>query len=204
MRFYRPLDHILGTKSKVAVLRHLVQDDREQSGREIARAVGLSPKPLNQVLAQLADEGLLLRRNMGRVHLFRLNRDNLLVADLVVPLFEGEDKLLDRALTEVLEDVPGIISAVLYGSVSRGEEKPYSDVDLLVVTDDGTKAVEEILEDRNLAFMRQYGNFLSFVVMSSDEFRLNYREGDGFLREVLRTGRVIAGQSPWDVLHGTD
>jgi len=203
MRFHRPLDHVLGTKSKVAVLRHLVQNDLEQSGREIARAIGLSPKPLNEVLAQLTDEGLLLQRNIGRVYLFRLNRNNRLVAELVVPLFEGEKELLNRALTEVFENVPDILSVILYGSVSRGEEGPFSDIDLLVVTDDGAQA-EEILEERAVAFLRRYGNLLSFIVMSSDEFRQDYREGDDFLREVLSTGRVITGRSPWDVLHGTD
>ncbi len=203
MRFHRPLDHVLGTKSKVAVLRHLVQNDLEQSGREIARAIGLSPKPLNEVLAQLTDEGLLLQRNIGRVYLFRLNRNNRLVAELVVPLFEGEKELLNRALTEVFENVPDILSVILYGSVSRGEEGPFSDIDLLVVTDDGAQA-EEILEERAVAFLRRYGNLLSFIVMSSDEFRQDYREGDDFLREVLSTDRVITGRSPWDVLHGTD
>jgi len=175
----------------------------EQSGREIARAIGLSPKPLNEVLAQLTDEGLLLQRNIGRVYLFRLNRNNRLVAELVVPLFEGEKELLNRALTEVFENVPDILSVILYGSVSRGEEGPFSDIDLLVVTDDGAQA-EEILEERAVAFLRRYGNLLSFIVMSSDEFRQDYREGDDFLREVLSTDRVITGRSPWDVLHGTD
>ena len=204
MRFYRPLDHVLGTKSKVAVLRHLVQNDLEQSGREIARAVGLSPKPLNQVLAQLADEGVLLRRNIGRVHLFRLNRNNRLVAELVVPLFESEKEMLNQALTEALEGVPGILSAILYGSVSRREEKPYSDVDLLVVTEDGTKAAEEILEDRAMGFMRRYSNFLSFIVMPLAEFRQEYQERDDFLHEVLRTGRVVLGQLPLELVYGSD
>jgi predicted nucleotidyltransferase len=185
------------------VLRHLVRDNREQSGREIARAVGLSPKPLNQVLAQLADEKVLLRRNVGRVYLFQLHRDNLLVADLVVPLFEGEEKLLDRALADVLDGVPNILSAVLYGSVSRGEEKPSSDLDLLVVTENGTETVKDILLDRTIMFMGRYGNFLSFIVMSSDEFRSDYQEGDDFLREVLRTGRVVLGQLPLELVYGS-
>ena len=201
MRFYRPLDHVLGTKSRIAVLRHLVRDNREQSGREIARAVGLSPKPLNQVLAQLADEKVLLRRNVGRVYLFQLNRDNLLVADLVVPLFEGEEKLLDRALADVFNGVPDILSAILYGSVSRGEEKPSSDVDLLVVTENGSDAVEDILLDRAMTFMRQYGNLLSFVVMSLAEFRQEYQARDDFLHEVLRTGRVVLGQLPLELVY---
>ncbi len=203
MRFYRPLDYVLGTKSRIAVLRHLARDSREQSGREIARAVGLSPKPLNQVLTQLADEGVLLRRNVGRVYLFQLNRDNLLVADLIIPLFEGEGNLLNRALAGVFDGVPNILSAILYGSVSRGEEKPSSDVDLLVVTENGSDAVEDILLDRAMTFMRQYSNFLSFIVMSLAEFRQEYQERDDFLHEVLRTGRVVLGQLPLELVYGS-
>ncbi len=202
MRFNHPLDRLLTTRSRVAVLRYLVLTGVELSGRQIARALGVSPKPLNEVLTGLADEGVLVRRTVGKTHLFRINRDNILVSELLLPLFEREHKMLSVALEEVFTGLEGRVrSAVLYGSVGRGEEGPDSDLDLLIVTEDA--AVPKILEDRAVDFLKRYGNILSPLVITLNELRHRYLEGDEFLREALAQGQVVFGESPLELLRGT-
>ncbi len=204
MRFYKPLDYILGTKSRVVALRYLVQSGLELNGREIARAVGMSPKPLNQVLTRLADEGVLLMRSVGSTYLFRLNLGNVLVNELIAPLFQKEQNMLERALSEALEGVPGVFSAVLFGSAARREAGPDSDVDLLVVTNNGDET-QAVLEERATGFLERYGNLLSFLVMPSNECRERYRRDDDFLREAMADGRVVAGEFPSELLiHDAD
>ena len=201
MRFARPFDRVLGTKSRVSVLRYLSLNDLELSGRQIARAVGLSPKPLNRVLAELVTEGVLTQRNIGNTYLFRLNRENPLVSELLIPLFRGERALLGAALSDVFDDLDGaVLSAVIYGSVSRGQEEPDSDVDVLVVASN-VEEVNEALSEAAVAFTRRYGNVLSCLVMTPDELRQRYSEEDGVVREALAEGRVVAGGSPWELLH---
>ncbi len=202
MRFHRPLDRVLGTRLKTAVLRYLIQSDLELSGRQIALAVGASPKPVNQALAELAAEGVLLQRNVGRVHLFRINRASPLVENLLVRLFQGESTLLQDALREALAGMPGLLSASIYGSTARQTEEPFSDVDLLVVAQDRA-AAEALLEERALAFIKRYGNPLSYTVLGLDEFRRRYRERDEFLREAIDRGRVVAGKSALELAYGT-
>jgi len=218
----------------------------ELNGRQIARALGLSPKPLNRTLADLTAEGLLIQRNVGSAYLFRANLDNPLVSDILVPLFQKERNLLRDALDEVLDGLKErIFTAILYGSVSRGEDRPSSDVDLMIVTDQ-VEEVEEVLEEQAVTFLERYGNILSAQVISPDELRRRYWDGDDFrlfqennyptmlspdcqirrisgqwawiwqskpsglgqskfwnslIREVLADGRVIAGRSPWELIH---
>ena len=201
MRFTRPFDRVLGTKSRVSVLRYLSLNDLELSGRQIARAVGLSPKPLNRVLAELVTEGVLTQRHVGNTYLFRLNRENPRVSDLLIPLFGNERDRLKTALGDVFDGLDGVVlSAVVYGSVSRQQEGPDSDVDVLVVTGN-VKRVNEALDEAAVAFLRRYGNVLSCLVMTPDELRQRYIEEDGVVREALVEGQVVAGGSPWELLH---
>lgn len=202
MRFTHPLEHVLGSKTKVAILRYLSLTGLELNGRQIARAIGISPPTVNRALAELVKEGVLIQRNVGRTYLYRLNGDNRLAAELIVPLFQKEKYLLKRALSEVLDGVPSILSAVLYGSLARGEEEPFSDVDLLIVTDDGVKA-RDVLEERAVNFLERYGNVLSLYILGLDEFKSLYQQRDEWLREILAEGRVVVGQPPLELVHGS-
>lgn len=201
MRFTRPLEHVLGSKTKVAILRYLSLTGLELNGRQIARATDISPPTVNRALAGLVMEGVLIQRNVGRTYLYRLNDANRLAAELIIPLFQKERDLLKRALSEVLDGVPSILSAILYGSLARGEGEPSSDVDLLIVTDDRVSA-RDMLEDRAVDFLERYGNVLSLYILSLDEFRDLYQQKDELLREILAEGRVAAGQSPLELMHG--
>lgn len=203
MRFTHPLEYILGHKVKIAILRYLSLTGLELSGRQIARATTISPPTVNRALAELVQEGVLTQRNVGRTYLYRLNGDNRLATDLVIPLFQKEKELLKRVLCQVLEGVPSILSAILYGSLARGEEEPFSDIDLLIVTEnnDGI-GVQDVLEERAVDFLKQYGNVLSLHILSLDEFRSLYHQRDEVLRAILAEGRVVVGQSPLELIHG--
>ncbi len=200
MRFDQPLDHLLGTRSKVAVLRYLTTHDLELSGREIARAVGLSPKPLNRVLTELAEEGVLQQRAVGRTYLYRINRRNYLVEDILRPLFQKEQSLLKQALQEATQGLPGFLSAILFGSVARGDEENHSDIDLLIVTEQ-VEATNQIVAERAVHFLDRYGRVLSPIVWSRQEFRQRFLSRDDFLQEVLNEGQVIAGLLPAELVY---
>ncbi len=43
-------------------------------------------------------------------------------------------------------------------------------------------------------FISRFGNVLSPIILSMAEFRQRYRGGDGLLREIVDTGRVIHGK----------
>ena len=79
MKYSRPLDDLLGQKSKVKILRHLANTRLEMSGRQVAADIGMSPWACHRALQDLTDQGVLVMRNIGRAHLFRLNEESYVV-----------------------------------------------------------------------------------------------------------------------------
>ena len=66
-----------------------------------------------------------------------------------------------------------VTSLHLYGSYARNEARDDSDVDLLLVLEDDVDRYEENwkLSDLVLEVLKHYGLFVSFVVLSKDEFQ---------------------------------
>lgn len=203
MKYANSLDDLLGQKSKVKILRCLSNSCVEMSGRQIASDVKMSPWACHQALQELTEQGVLLMRNVGRTYLFRLNERNYLVRELLLPLFQKEKGLLETAIQEIIEGISdAIVSIVLYGSVSRGEERPFSDFDLLILvpTSAGKEPVQDIFDRKNDDFISRFGNVLSPLVLSVAEFRERYREKDALIREVVDAGRVVYGKLFSEVL----
>src|SRR5437867_13175613 len=86
MRLDEPLDDIFATASHVRLLRALfaLPHDVGRSGRDLARRAGVSHPRANQVLADLAAQGLVAVQRIPRTGLYRINRS----LALVVPLRE--------------------------------------------------------------------------------------------------------------------
>ncbi len=75
--------------------------------------------------------------------------------------------LLARLEAECAQDVRRVI---LYGSKARGDAESESDVDLLIVANDGAKRVQQVVE----AFKREQGRWTEPQVISAEEYR-NYQ-----------------------------
>jgi predicted nucleotidyltransferase len=197
MKFYQVLDDLLSQKSRVKILRHLSHTRLEMSGRRIAEDLGLSPWACHLALRQLTDQGILVMHNVGNTHLFRLNERNYVVERLLLPLFAEESRLLEAAIEELMTGLTNrVASVVLYGSISRRQERAFSDVDLLVLVarEKDRKNIQTVFEQRNAAFIARFGNVLSPLVLPVAEFRRRYRKSDALVTEIVNTGRVIYGQ----------
>lgn len=197
MKYYQVLDDLLGQKSTVKVLRYLSHTRLEMSGRRIAEELGQSPWACHLALRQLTDQGILVMRNVGRSYLFRLNERNYVVEKLLLPLFTEESRLLQAAIEEIVAGLSeSVVSIVLYGSASRRQERPFSDIDLMVLvsTEQDRKNVQALFEQRNESFIARFGNVLSPLVLPIAEFRRRYRKGDALVKEIVNDGRVIYGQ----------
>src|SRR5690606_708609 len=130
LMLFDPLDNVLGTRSKVRLLRALVPLDRPVSGREAARLAGVSRQAI-RTLDELAAVGVVNRQEAAGQHLYTFNRSNRL-APSVVALFDAERKrtaeLFER-LAGIVGEAGSVASAVVFGSAARGEAGPESDLD---------------------------------------------------------------------------
>lgn len=207
MKFHQPLDDLLSQKPRVKILRYLSLNRLEMNGRRIASDLALNPQTCLMALRELVDQGVLVMRNVGNTHLFRLNEQNYVVEQLLRPLFAAESGLLQTAVQEIVAGLTNsVVSIILYGSASRREERPFSDLDLLVLvaSQDERQKVQDLFEQKNESFVARFGNVLSPLVLSVTEFRQRYKDGDPLIQEIVNTGRVIHGQLISEVMvHGT-
>ena len=203
MRLHRPLDDILGSRSKVALLRFLVRFPAEKSGRELARELGLAHRTCQLALRQLAEQGVVEPRRVGTARVYRINHRNVLVQDILAPAFEKEDALLERFVKDLrrrMRQRP--VSLILFGSVARQEERPTSDVDLLFIAKDPKAARLAQDEADALAgdLAQAYGNVPMLLVIDRKTFARKVKAKDSFYLEVVNTGRVVFGKSVFEIL----
>src|SRR5262245_41045976 len=102
-----------------------------------------------------------------------------------------DDSVLQRMVGRITDRVPDAC-VVLFGSRAYGQSRPASDVDLLVVPQDGrgrfALAGELYMRLRPRTFP------LDLVVISRDDMRQRLRGFDPFLEEVTTKGRVLHGR----------
>ena len=197
MIFHHVLDEVLGQRSKVALLRFLVRNRGEHSGRDLSRLVVLDHKTCHAALRSLSEQGVVTSRRLGTAVAYRLRDDHPVVKDILEPAFEREDALVERFVREA-RDLSGVSaeSIILYGSVVRHEEVARSDVDILFVTRESetNRKVEEALGTVAGVLAARYGSVPQFVVEDRFTFRNKVVHGDPFHNAILRTGRVIIGK----------
>jgi predicted nucleotidyltransferase len=197
MRFHCPLDDLFGQRSKVALLRLLVRTRTEQTGRELSRLVGLDGKTCHTALRHLARQGVVHSRRAGTAILYRLNDRHVLVRQVLESVFRTEAGLIEAYAGDLRKraGIP-LLSIILFGSVARGEERPGSDVDLLLVAPDreAGRRHQEALDRAMVALSTSYGNPPQVILLGRRAFSRKARSGDPFVAQVLRTGRVLYGK----------
>ena len=192
MRLDQPLDDVFASGSHIRLLRALfaLPSELGRSGRDLARRAGVSHPRANQVLADLADQGLVSVQRLSRSDLYRVNRHHALAAP-IGQIFELESKLKFGLLSLIAAELKArrlpVKEARMFGSASRGTMAPKSDVDLALVTSrDSVAAVEAAAQGIAEAARERFGA------------RLNVLVGSPSLEKLTKNRR--AGQSVWQVV----
>jgi predicted nucleotidyltransferase len=199
----RPLDRILGSQSKVALLRVLSRTTGPVSAREAARLAGIAHSGARRALEELTQMGVVERAETAIQHLYTISASHELAVRGLAPLFSLEQERVAAVFEYVREllrtelDAEGVRNVTLFGSAARGEDTPASDLDLLVVTAaaDQESAVHERLVDAAPEVFRRFGLGLSPVVLARDQLVRQAEAGDPFVGDVIRDGRHVAGEA---------
>ena len=110
-------------------------------------------------------------------------------SDATIVLVQANVRQALSALRHSLEELYGqrLVSMILYGSQARGDARPWSDIDLLVVLKGSIEDHQEWnrVEDLVAALCREYDVVMSPVFVAEDD----YVSGDrGLLHNVRREG----------------
>jgi predicted nucleotidyltransferase len=204
----RPLDAILASPAKVKVLRALLAIGDGTSGRKVARLAGVEVPSAFRALADLSAMGVIHREHLESQHLYSVNDANPLVRDGLRPLFDAERQRVSDVfewLRELLADhvARGAVhSAVLYGSAARGDDRPESDVDLLVVTttDEAVREIHSHIVEQASEMDERFGLDLSPLVISHRRLREQLAAGDVVMATAIREGRQVAGEPLYELV----
>lgn len=198
MQYHNLIEELLGQKSKVRILRHLVVNGIEDSGRRIAADINMSPTKCHEALADLVDQGAVRVNVKGKMYLYSLNKGAYIVDAIIEPLFIKERDLINTVIFDVAEAIKkDTLSIVLFGSIAKREELPYSDIDILVVAKDGQakRRIKKKLEDIAIDIHRKYRNELAPYVLTATEYLKRIKKKDGFIKDIEKSGRLVYGKT---------
>jgi predicted nucleotidyltransferase len=115
--------------NQLKVLSFLAKhSDKEFHEREIARRTGISYGSANRVLNELFADGILVRRQAGKMLFYSFNSGDPIAKIFKIFVSVSILRPLIRNLREYASEI------VLYGSCARGEDLSASDMDLFVVS----------------------------------------------------------------------
>jgi predicted nucleotidyltransferase len=198
---FNVLDAALGDSAKTQILRALLRLEGPVSGREVERLAGItSHSAALRALGALSDLAILHREQAAGAHLYRINRDHDLVPALS-ELFAAEARRFGRIrdhLKDAVEQAAltrAVRSSVVFGSAARGDARPASDLDLLVIVaeDDDVESVTTALVGETERLHDRFGVRLSPMVLSQAQVEHRHRDGDPLMRNILDEGRTLLG-----------
>jgi len=150
----------------------------EHTESEVREALGLPRSSVQRALKDLADQGLVLSRAVGRTRLYHLDPSDPLVRHLKIARAISRARLVLAPVRELID------LAVLFGSASRGEDTTGSDLDLLVVSSTPDAVLEELARHE----------WLQPVVLTPSEHMQALAEGGTFAR-AISDGIKVAGSN---------
>jgi predicted nucleotidyltransferase len=204
MVIHRAFDEVLRSWSHVAVLRAILDSAGGLTGNEIARSSGMHPRSALKALTSLEELGIVRRQRGGRDHLFTLNRDHFLTQEGLLPLYQAEQKYRSAIEGSLVALLKGhVVSAVIFGSVSRKQETPQSDLDLCCIVSSESKkeVVQEMLASEAVPLYKKFGVKLAPVFFSLSEMKKKKRSW--LVKEIRKEGKVIVGKKLEALFSGT-
>src|SRR3972149_4749046 len=179
-------EKIFGSRIRAKILGWLFpHPDESFFVRQIALILKEDPTNVSREMAKLEELGILRSKRNGNLKHFQTNQE--------CPFFEELKNLVLKTSGVVgrirasLQKLAGIEFAFIYGSYGKGEEKPDSDVDLLIIGD-----VDMDRLDSNLGKLeKMLGREINYVLYSMEEFKSKKDAKDGFLMDVLTGNKIM-------------
>ncbi|MEX2154553.1 MAG: nucleotidyltransferase domain-containing protein [Gemmatimonadaceae bacterium] len=204
-----PLAYALGTRAKVACLRVLATTSASLTQRDVARRAGTQHRSSQLALDELVALGVVHRTQGGRDFLVRLN-DSYYLSDTLRQIFRAEAQgflTLRTGLAAVVSQIQRSarpLSVVLFGSVARGDDKPGSDLDILVISADaaGIETTLARLDTARDQLESRFGYALRPIAYTVSDARRRWRRHEPPLPEIVRDHIAIVGAPLRELLGG--
>jgi predicted nucleotidyltransferase len=180
-----------------AVLEVLSRSTTGLGPTQLARLAGRGTRQgIQLVLDRLVEHGLVIAEPTNRGHVYSLNREHLLTP-AVLSAVRVRQELFKRLADSVSALDPAPLHASLFRSFARGDGDESSDIDLLLVLQEGQaetprwEAQMRDLEDHVLAWT---GNRLETLTLDLDAFRRVVHNRERIIDELLTDAHDLSGR----------
>ena len=153
--------------------------------REIARATQTQPGTVRRELSLLTQAGVLERDVQGNQVRFRANESYPIYEELrsILKKTIGAADPLRAALAPLADS---IVCAFIYGSVASGQERPNSDIDLMLI---GTVRFEDVIRLIH-PYQEELRREINPHVYTAAEFKRRAREKNSFIDRILKLPKI--------------
>ena len=191
MLFSKYIETLLGSKVKVKILRALFRfQTKTFTSRELANHIYVSHTAVLNSLTDLQGMNIIKIESHGTSNLITLNKESYLYDELK-NLFDFEHETLQNLKAELQEISIKAKSVVLFGSVVKKKEKFNSDIDLLIITQNKSRA-NDIISKKQEIYSKKFGNVISAYIMTENEFKR--KRNTPFVKDLLKDYVVIHGE----------
>jgi len=183
----RALRELLGSQARAEIIGWICREpEAPVVAARLARELDLRYSAVWHELQRLARLGMIRAgERMGRTQPYYL--------DPAFPLFPGLRSMVMYAtgiiavLREQFSKEQGVDVALIFGSLAAGDDRPQSDVDLLVVGDIPGRRLATLIREAEQRTRREVNQ----VHYSAGEFASRLREGGSFLPSVMAGPKVF-------------
>ncbi|MBS3163714.1 nucleotidyltransferase domain-containing protein [Candidatus Woesearchaeota archaeon] len=188
------LDTIIDSKNKIAIVRELSNHENwEYTISELAKETRIHRVRVSGTIKYLADMGVIKIKTKGKIKLISINKENYLVKNIIINLFEKEKNLAFEIADDIVRNMnkERIISVILFGSAIKKDFRFNSDIDLMILYDKkiNNKRIERIIEEYN-----KKGLLISYDSLDIKEFKKFLKEKEPSIVTLIKDNKVVYGK----------
>ncbi|MEX0765016.1 MAG: nucleotidyltransferase domain-containing protein [Nitrosopumilaceae archaeon] len=194
MLLHRYLEPVLGNRVTITLLRTMIKyKGKIFTIRGLADEAKVSHNEAALVTHDLEKLGIVKIQPVGRAYQVSLNEQSYILNAAIKPIIEAEKNTIYE-LVQLLKkhlDTKKIISAAVFGSVVKSEEKLDSDVDILVISNDHHYAIKLVSDASQEAFSK-FNVGLSPIIFTEKEFKA--KQKGSLIQSIIYSHILICGK----------
>ncbi|MEX0855806.1 MAG: nucleotidyltransferase domain-containing protein [Nitrosopumilaceae archaeon] len=191
---HKYLEQVFGSRVSIALLRTMINyRGKIFTIRGLADEAGVSPNETALIVHDLEKLGIIKIQPIGRAYHLVLNEKSYIVNEIIEPAIKAEKNTMNQ-LIQILRkyfDTKKIISAAVFGSVAKGQEKIDSDLDLLVISNDHDHAISQISSASEQVLFR-FHKGLSPIIFTEKEFKA--KQKGSLIQSIIDNHILIYGR----------
>ena len=156
--------------------------------RKVSEMLNISTSTAHEYLTKMHKEGLLIKKEVGKTHLYSINIENVLARYMKIIISLAELNV-SRIVDEIRKENSSVISIVLYGSTARGDDDEKSDFDILIIS----RKKEKIGGLRSQRSVKRIINLEQYML---SEWKRKASDDKIFYDKVIVDGIPLFGEIP--------